>query len=85
MVTKLFEKFWYFERAQSISVYVEHWIYGRGFEVLLKFDVVNPFILMLKIQLKNADALASKNCRNGNAKKNNVEIGNHGNINTEMQ
>ena len=40
---------------------------------------------MLKIQLKNADALASKNCRNGNAKKNNVEIGNHGNINTEMQ
>lgn len=40
---------------------------------------------MLKIQLENADALASKNCRNGNAKKNNVEIGNHGNINTEMQ
>ena len=53
--------------------------------MLLKSDVVNPFILMLKIQLKNADALASKNCRNGNAKKNNVEIGNHDNINTEMQ
>lgn len=44
IVTELFKNVWHFEEAQSISVYVEHWIYGRGFEVILKSDVITPFI-----------------------------------------